>query len=176
LGRTDQPLRREVRPHGVAQTSRGHWRDAFGRNSCLDGTSVLCRNVSRMLRHRDAVSDREGLRPPERRDGSGSRGVSASREMEQPVSGGRLPRSGLEWHCHFGANPERARLRSSFLGVLRVRDPFGFLGGCFATSGEVSGCCGPQLGRPSGLRAMGLSGRENEKQFAKTNQHFRLCR
>ena len=121
MGRTDQPLRREVRPHGGAQTSRGHWREAFGRNSCLDGTSVLCRNVSRMLRHRDAVSDREGLRPPERRDGSVSRGVSASRETEQPVPGGRLPRFGLEWHCHFGANPERARLRSSFLGVLRVQ-------------------------------------------------------
>jgi hypothetical protein len=46
-GSHDRPLRREVRPHGGAQPSRGHWREAFGWISDLDGISVLDRDASR---------------------------------------------------------------------------------------------------------------------------------
>ncbi len=121
----DQPFRREVRPHGGAQPSRGHWREAPGWISDLDGISVLDRNTSRSfgtemwsriergfgLRREEAVPDRTRLRLRERGN--------------TPGRGGRLPKPGLEWHCHFGANPERARPRSNFLGVLRVMRTLG---------------------------------------------------
>ena len=68
LGSHDQPFRREVRPHGGAQPSRGHWKEAFGWNSEPGQNLGSGQGRIEELRPRDAVSDRKRLRPQERRD------------------------------------------------------------------------------------------------------------
>jgi hypothetical protein len=96
-GSHDRPLRREARPHGGAQPSRGHRRETLGWISNLNGISVPHRNVSRSfgpeMRSRikpgfgpgreETVPDRTGLRPRERWDSSGSNRASAQGEMGQ---------------------------------------------------------------------------------------------
>jgi len=80
LGSHDQPLRREVRPHGGAQPSRGHWKEAFGWNSEPGRNLGSGQGRIEELRPRDAVSDRQRLRPQEN-----PRYVSDQTELRLPA-------------------------------------------------------------------------------------------
>jgi len=80
LGSHDQPLRREVRPHGGAQPSRGHWKEAFGWNSEPGRNLGSGQGRIEELRPHDAVSDRQRLRPQEN-----PRYVSDQTELRLPA-------------------------------------------------------------------------------------------
>ena len=81
LGSHDLPFRREVRPHGGAQPSRGHWKEAFGWNSEPGQNLGSGQGRIKELRPRDAVSDQRRPRSPEKpRLSLRSSGASASGE------------------------------------------------------------------------------------------------
>jgi hypothetical protein len=87
LGSHDRPSRREVRPHGGAQPSRGQRKEALGWNFAPGRNFDSGQGRIEELRPRGAVSNRMRLRPLEKRDvfrtyrsfGSGSDGTTGTR-------------------------------------------------------------------------------------------------